>query len=92
MSSQSPKIRSKWWYTLPIFLGIIGGVIAWFALKSHDKRLAKNCLTLGIIFNIIEISIFTSVLMFSDNLNIITESGTNSGANDFGFQFELNTP
>ena len=92
MSSQSPKIRSKWWYIIPIFLGVIGGVVAWFALRSHDRRLAKNCLILGIIFNVIEISIFVSFLIFSDNLNIITELGNSSGTNDFGFQFELNTP
>jgi len=92
VSSQSPKIRSLWWYALSIFLGIIGGVIAWFALRAHDGRLAKNCLILGIIFNIFEISIFTSFLMFSDNLNIITEWETSSETNDFGIQFELTTP
>ncbi len=92
MSSQSPKIRSKWWYTLPIFLGAIGGVIAWFALRSHDRKLSKNCLILGIIFNVIEISIFIFFLMFSDNLKIITELGTSPQTNEFGIQFELNTP
>ncbi len=41
VTAQTPKIRSKWWYLLPIFLGVIGGVIAWVALKSNDRKLAK---------------------------------------------------
>lgn len=92
MSSQSPKIKSKWWYIIPIFLGVIGGIITWFALRFHDKRLAKNCLILGIIFNVFVISILMVFLMFSENLNIITDLGTISETNDFEIQFKFNTP
>ena len=43
------KQRSNWWYLLPIFLGIIGGIIAYFALRNDDRKKAKKCLYLGLI-------------------------------------------
>ncbi len=42
------KPRSNWWFLLPIFLGLIGGVIAYFVLRHDDPKKAKNCLYLGI--------------------------------------------
>lgn len=50
MSSEEPikKGRSGAWYLLPIFLTIIGGVIAYFVIKDEDPKKAKNCLYLGI--------------------------------------------
>ena len=44
--------RSPFWYLLPIFLGIIGGIIVYFALKNNDKQKAKRALVIGIIFSI----------------------------------------
>ena len=59
------KPRSNWWFLLPIFLGLIGGVIAYFVLRNDDPRKAKNCLYLsivlagiGIVLNIILASQF----------------------------------
>ena len=43
------KSRSNWWYLLPIFLGIIGGIIAYFAIRKDDRTKAKKCLYLGLI-------------------------------------------
>ena len=39
--------RSGAWFLLPIFLGIVGGVIAYFVLRHDDPSKAKNCLLLG---------------------------------------------
>ena len=47
--------RSNWWFLLPIFIGLIGGIIAYFVLRHDDPRKAKNCLYLGIILAIIGI-------------------------------------
>ncbi len=47
------KGKSNWWFLLPIFMGIIGGVIAYFILRRDDPKKAKNCLLLGIILGII---------------------------------------
>jgi len=58
--SYPEKQRSKAWFLLPIFFGVIGGIIAYFILRKSDPQKAKNCLYLGlvlmfigIIFNII---------------------------------------
>lgn len=49
------KQRSNVWYLLPVFLGMIGGIIAFFVLRQDDPRKAKNCLYLGIVLMIIGI-------------------------------------
>ena len=43
------KRRSNWWYLLPIFFGIIGGIIAYFAIRKDDREKAKKCIYLGLI-------------------------------------------
>ena len=73
MSSEEPfkKGRSGAWYLLPIFLTIIGGVIAYFVIKEDDPKKAKNCLYLGIILTAIGIG-FTAVsgaILVSDMKN-----------------------
>ena len=47
MSYEKP--RSNWWFMLPIFIGLIGGIIAYFVLRGDDPKKAKNCLYLGLI-------------------------------------------
>jgi cytochrome bd-type quinol oxidase subunit 1 len=49
------KPRSNAWFLLPIFFGIIGGIIAFFILRQDDPHKAKNCLYLGIVFMVIGI-------------------------------------
>jgi len=51
----SENKRSGLWYILPIFIGIIGGVIAYFVIKDDDPSKAKNCLYLGIVLLAIDI-------------------------------------
>ncbi len=45
--------RSNFWSLLPIFLSLIGGIIAYFILRHDDPKKAKNCLYLGIILQAI---------------------------------------
>ena len=40
--------RSWAWLLLPIFVQIIGGAIAYYALKPDEPRMAKDCLYIGI--------------------------------------------
>ncbi len=40
--------RSAAWYLLPIFVGIIGGIIGYFAVRYDDPSLAKRLLYVGI--------------------------------------------
>lgn len=46
--SYPQRSRSNFWFLLPIFLGIIGGIIAYFVLRADDPNKAKNCLYLGL--------------------------------------------
>jgi len=92
VATQTPKIRSKWWYLLPVFLGLVGGVIAWFALKSHDRKLARNCLILAAILVVIEIIILVDLLASSEILNLVTKFETISETSDFDIQFQIDTP
>lgn len=56
------KTRSNFWFLLPIFLGLIGGIIAYFVLRQDDPKKAKNCLYLGIILAIIGLAINAFIL------------------------------
>ena len=56
--TQEIKNRSGIWYLLPIFFGIIGGVIAYFVIKQDDPKKAKNCLILGFVLTAIQIIIY----------------------------------
>jgi len=49
------KTRSNTWFLLPIFFGMIGGIIAFFILRKDDPHKARNCLYVGIVFMIIGI-------------------------------------
>ena len=58
--SKSHK-RSPFWYILPIFLNLIGGIIAYFILKDSDHQKAKRTLILGIFLFLIPLSIWISL-------------------------------
>ena len=45
-------MKSPFWYLLPAFLGIIGGVIAYAILKNDDPQKAKRALIIGLIITI----------------------------------------
>ena len=54
--------RSNWWYLLPIFLGVIGGIIAYFAIRKDDRQKAKKCLYIGLVLFAIGIIVDLAVL------------------------------
>jgi len=43
------------WFLLPIFFGMIGGIIAYIVIRKDDSRKAKNCIYIGIIMMILGI-------------------------------------
>ncbi|NWJ99291.1 hypothetical protein HX802_01305 [Marine Group I thaumarchaeote] len=67
--------RSNWWYLVPIFLGLIGGIIAYFALRNDDRGKAKNCLFLGIILG--AIGIIFNLLFLTSEIPIEKQFGIN---------------
>lgn len=60
------RTRSKAWYVLPVFMGIIGGLIAYFAVKNDDPKLGKNCLVVGIVVLVINLSVGFFMGLFSE--------------------------
>jgi len=60
--------RSNFWFLLPIFFNVIGGVIAYFIIKDDDPRKAKNCLWLGIILTAISFAIFVIPILIGISL------------------------
>ncbi len=65
VDQQPTRTRSKWWHLLPIFFNLLGGVIAYFAIRHDDPKKAKNCLWIGIILTAINISIGVIVFLFT---------------------------
>jgi len=72
--SYPEKSKSNAWFLLPIFFGIIGGLIAFFILRQDDPRKARNCLYLGIVFMvfgiILNIFIVTTVPGLDPGFNV----------------------
>lgn len=55
--------RSSLWFLLPIFFGVIGGIISYFVIKEDDPKRAKSCLYLGIILAAVGIALFVVPLL-----------------------------
>ena len=62
------KSRSSMWYLLPILVGMIGGIIAYLAIRKDDPRKAKNCIYIGLVMVLIGI-IFNVLLLGVDVSN-----------------------
>jgi len=41
------------WFLVPLFFGIIGGIVAYVGVKDDDKEVATNLLTFGIVWTLI---------------------------------------
>lgn len=68
------KPRSNAWYLLPVFVGLIGGIIAYWVLRRDDPTKAKKCLYLGIVLAIvgiiINIMVATQIPDLAPNFNV----------------------
>lgn len=54
---RADRPRSAMWFLLPICMGVLGGAIAYFAIRYDDPRKARNCLYLGLIMLAVGIGI-----------------------------------
>ena len=57
-----PK-NTKAWYILPIFFGVIGGLIMYFILKDKNPKMAKTSLKI-LLLHAMAIVILTVILLF----------------------------
>lgn len=72
--SETQRDRSRLWYLLPIFLSIVGGLVAYFLLRSSDPTVAKNALLIGIIITAIFGAIAGAVyLAYLNDMNLVRE-------------------
>jgi len=61
-----PEKVSNWWYILAIFLGIVGGIIAWAVNKDRNPKKAIHFLIVGLIIPAIYIiGILASIVLVS---------------------------
>lgn len=68
MTSEEYEKSSRLWYLVPIFLGIIGGLIAFLILKKDNPKLAKRCLIVGILLTILPMIIGLGVVLYGTSL------------------------
>ena len=61
------KTLSSVWYMMPLFFGVIGGLIVWMTKKDDDHAKAKRILVLGIVISILYVAIIVySQITFYD--------------------------
>lgn len=53
---------SNWWYLVPLFFSILGGILAYVAIKDDDIEKANGCLSLGFIMFFLNLFIVFVVL------------------------------
>jgi len=71
--SYPQKSRSNAWYLLPIFVGMIGGIIAYLIIRKDDPHKAKNCIYIGIVM--MAIGIMFNIMLLG--IDVVTNPGFN---------------
>ena len=71
--SYPPKSRSSTWYLLPIFVGMIGGIIGYLIIRKDDPHKAKNCIYIGIVM--MAIGIMFNIMLLG--IDVVTNPGFN---------------
>jgi len=71
--SYPQKSRSNTWYLLPIFVGMIGGIIAYLVIRKDDPHKAKNCIYIGIVM--MAIGIMFNIMLLG--IDVVTNPGFN---------------
>jgi len=51
--SRNRSRPSRFWYLLPIFLGVVGAVIGYFFLKDRDREFAEKLLKIGLVMIVV---------------------------------------
>ena len=85
--SETLKQRSAAWYLLPVFLTIIGGIIAYFIIKRDDPKKAKNCMYLGIVLTAagVGLTVISGVIAYNDIQNSPFGESDNADDLDVGY-------
>ena len=54
---------SNWWWLLPIFLNILGGILMFIALRRENYDIAKKGLIMGFIITVLEIALYLMIIL-----------------------------
>ena len=52
------KDVSLWWLFVPIFLGALGGWVAWKKHKEREREMARIMLIVGVVFTLIIVLLY----------------------------------
>ena len=69
MTQDHHRNRSWIWFLLPVFAGILGGVISYFAVKTSSLRMAKDCMYIGIATSILPMLLLVSMIIFGISIS-----------------------
>ncbi|MDH3502293.1 MAG: hypothetical protein OEL69_07295 [Nitrosopumilus sp.] len=84
---QYERKRSWVWFLLPVFVQVVGGIIAYYALKPDEPRMAKDCLYIGIVLSGINWGAF--VLLLSMGLLIGEHSMMSEFERSYQWDFDI---
>jgi len=59
-----PEKVSNWWYVFAIFLGIIGGLIAWAVNKNRNPKKAIRFLIVGLVLPLLQVLLVVVATIF----------------------------
>lgn len=57
---------SKWWYLTPLFFNIFGGIIAYFAIRKQNYKMARNMIDLGgfmLLLIIVSVAVIPTIML-----------------------------
>ncbi len=57
------KKVSLWWMFVPIFLGAVGGLLAWKIHKDEEREFALIMLVVGIVFTLVIVPFYIWLLL-----------------------------
>src|SRR5438132_5691107 len=56
---------SATWYLVPLFFGILGGIIAWAVTKDKDPKRARNLLIFGLVWTLVPVIIALAIFLYT---------------------------
>jgi hypothetical protein len=90
MARSVPIHRSRLWYLFPVFLGVIGGLIAYFILWVSNSAMASNTLWIGIILSAVVAAIAIAIYwMYYIDITSARERISTSSVVDTAYGQEL---
>jgi len=72
---------SNWWYLTPLFFNIFGGIIAYFAIRKQNYKMARNMIDIGgfmLLLLVVSVAFLPGIISNFQGQEIINESLTSN--------------